>query len=304
VPRYSVILPTRNRADVVGFAIRSVLAQTDGDFELFVVGDGCTDGTAGIVETFKDARVRWLDLAKAPHYGYANRNVALRDASGPFIAYIAHDDLLLPDHLERLSRQLERERADWIFSRPLWVSLDGTIVPYAVTLRHDDERQAYMAEGNPIPMSCVMHRRSVMATAGVWPEDVPRSADWAYWKNILNSGARLASCRVPTTLHFVADWRRATNLGQPEAMALLELSAREPWWPAVHRRRIAAGGTEQASLYRWMTEDVTAVDALRDAIDLVVDRLAWDRTCDLRDRRNARSLGQRLTNRVRRLVSG
>jgi glycosyltransferase involved in cell wall biosynthesis len=302
LPRYSVILPTRNRSDVIGYAIQSVLSQSDGDFELLVVGDGCTDDTAAVVAAYGDRRVRWFDLPKAPFFGYANRNVVLKDAQGEFIAYMAHDDLICHDHLERLSGQLDDEQAEWIFSRPLWVSMDGVVVPYAVTLLHDDQRASYMSEGNPIPMSCVMHRRSAIARAGLWPEDLPASADWAYWKQILAGGTRLSSCRVPTTLHFVADWRRAQQIWQPEAMVLLRTAMTESWWPPALWRRIPAGETEQAVFWRWLSTGADATTELRRAVDLVIDRLAWDRTADLRNRASARSLSARVARRLGALV--
>lgn len=299
MPRYSLILPTRNRADVVGFAIRSVLAQSIRDWELFVVGDGCTDHTASVVSSFDDPRITWLDLPKAPHYGYANRNVALRRTTGEFIACIAHDDLLFPDHLELLGGQLERERADWIFSRPLWVSMDGVIVPYAVRLLSRDERDSFMINGNPIPMSCVMHRRTIGDSVGGWPEDVPRSADWELWKRMLAAGATIASCRTPTTLHFVADWRRQSQLGQPEAMVLLGLSRTEAWWPDALRFTIPSGVTEQAVFSTWLAEtDASRIAQFRAAVDVVIDRLAWDRTCDLRRIASARSLPARIAGRL------
>ena len=105
----------------LGYAIASMLWQTEQDFELLIVGDGCTDETPNIVASLQDERVRWFDLPKAPLSGYANPNVALKQARGRYIAYAQHDDIFFPDHLAQLIATIETSRADWCYSRPALV---------------------------------------------------------------------------------------------------------------------------------------------------------------------------------------
>lgn len=63
-PSVSILMPTHSRTDVIGFAIEAVLAQSVGDFELLVVGDGCAPGTAEIVASYRDPRILFFDLPK------------------------------------------------------------------------------------------------------------------------------------------------------------------------------------------------------------------------------------------------
>jgi hypothetical protein len=209
-PRFSILLPTHNRADVLPFAIRSVLAQRVQDFELLIVGDGCTDQTAQVVQGFADPRIRWFDLPKAPNFGYANRNLALRKARGESIAFMAHDDLWFPDHLELLGPYLEQPGIELVYSRPLWVAQGTLIVPGTFNLNHAPTLDAFLARtDNGIPASCVLHRSECFAKYGYWDETLPGCGDWDMWARIIDGGGRAnyVSLRQPTCLHFRAHWR-------------------------------------------------------------------------------------------------
>jgi glycosyltransferase involved in cell wall biosynthesis len=95
--RVSVMMPAFNAAAYIRSAIESVLAQTYGDWELLIVNDGSTDGTAALVGRFTDPRIRLLDKENGGES--SARNVALDRSSGEFIAYLDADDAYLPEHL-------------------------------------------------------------------------------------------------------------------------------------------------------------------------------------------------------------
>ena len=234
----------RNRADVIGYAIRSVLWQTDQDFELLIVGDGCEDNTAEVIAAFSDARIRWFDLPKGPLSGYSNRNHVLRQARGGFIAYGQDDDIPAPDHIARLIATLEDTGEDWGYSRPLWVGRDGLVMPFAVDLTQPDQLDHFLDRFNTIPSSCVAHRRDALERVGYWPEDAPRTSDWTCWQRMIKTSAsgRAAYCPTPTVLHFQARWKEAETRQEEKIRAIAESGS---WWPEACRIPISAGTSEQ-----------------------------------------------------------
>jgi glycosyltransferase involved in cell wall biosynthesis len=78
-PQVSVVLPTRDRAAVVGRAVASVLAQTFSDSELIVVDDGSTDNTIDVIRSFADPRLRVVRLTESGGPSRA-RNEGVRSA--------------------------------------------------------------------------------------------------------------------------------------------------------------------------------------------------------------------------------
>jgi hypothetical protein len=279
MPRVSILLPTHNRADVLGLAIQSVLDQSLTDFELLVVADGCTDGTVPLVAGIGDPRIRLFDLPKAPYFGYANRNIALREAKGDYVAFAAHDDLLLVDHLRLLVDRLDATGREWVYSRPLCVSTDGTIVPYATNLTIADELRYFLTVENTIPASCVVYRRSCLDRYGYWPEDVSSAADWRHWIAIIEGGGgkNIEYVATPTCLHFSAEWKQSRHSGVDEVRTWLDIAGCSEWWPDALRYAIPAGVPEQHVIAAAMRAGGAAwLAELRAAVDLVLSRLAWD----------------------------
>ena len=104
-PTVSVIIPTFNRAHLVGQAIDSVLQQTYTDYEVLVVDDGSTDGTGAVVEAYGD-RVGYI---RTTHGGVGHaRNVGMHRARGRYLTWLDSDDLLYPYALELHTRVLDR----------------------------------------------------------------------------------------------------------------------------------------------------------------------------------------------------
>jgi glycosyltransferase involved in cell wall biosynthesis len=258
---------------VLRFAIHSVLAQTFSDFELLIVGDGCTDHTAAVVRQFDDPRVKWFDLPKAPGFGYANRNHALRQARGELIAFMAHDDLWLPDHLQVHTAAFDDPAVEIAYTRPLIVSSDGIITPNIFNL-HDPRTLEHFLKGRiGLPASCMVHRRRCFDKYGYWDDTRRRGADWELWTRILNGGGRsnFAYLPVPTILHFVADWRRQ-RFGNRARLALYRAEGSLPLDLIVP---LPPGMTEQQAVWQAMNQDPSGwTRRLRRAIDLYLDRRA------------------------------
>jgi glycosyltransferase involved in cell wall biosynthesis len=159
-PKLTVIIPTYNWSGVLRYSIGSVLAQRFADFELLVVGDGCTDDSEAVVGRIGDPRVRWINLpANSGHQSQPN-NEGLRQARGDLIAYLGHDDLWLPHHLSSMVAALEAG-ADVAFAVTAIVGPDGGRIEPA--FRHREYRP-----GSWIPPSGVAHRLSVTRHVGGW----------------------------------------------------------------------------------------------------------------------------------------
>jgi glycosyltransferase involved in cell wall biosynthesis len=206
-PRVTVIIPTYNWSSVLPYSIGSVLAQTFTDFELLVVGDGCTDDSAAVVGAIEDPRVRWIDLQPGTGHQSGPNNEGLRQGRGELIAYLGHDDLWFRHHLSAAVAALDAG-GDLAHSVVAMIGPDG--------VRAEPNRIPH-ARPSWIAPSAVVHRRSVIDRIGGWGDYRELSVDPEVdlWRRVYDAG--LAFTFVPrlTVVKFPASMRRDVYRARP-----------------------------------------------------------------------------------------
>lgn len=108
----SIIIPVYNAAATLRAAVEAILQQGVRDFELLLVDDGSTDGTAAVCHELsaQDGRVRVISQKNAGIC--AARNRGMEAATGEYIAFCDDDDVFLPGALRLLLEAAQKTRAD------------------------------------------------------------------------------------------------------------------------------------------------------------------------------------------------
>jgi len=178
-PFASVIIPTYNRAQLVGRAIRSVLNQTHQDFELIVIDDASTDITKDVIKGFKDSRIRYIRL-KSNRGAYAARNIGLRVAKGEFVAFLDDDDEWLAEKLETQLRLFRSNpRVKLVHVSALDIFPNGEMLPrISVFKGHCYEK--LLVQDDIITSSVIVYKEC-FDKVGYFEEELRLYGDWDMW---------------------------------------------------------------------------------------------------------------------------
>jgi len=95
---FSIIIPLYNKANTIGKAIESVLAQTYGNYEIIVVDDGSTDNSCEVVSQYDDKNIRLIRQKNAGVSAARNRGVS--ESRSEYVAFLDADDFWDTDYLE------------------------------------------------------------------------------------------------------------------------------------------------------------------------------------------------------------
>lgn len=182
LPLVSVIIPTYNRWPLVNEAVESVLAQSAQDFELIVVDDGSTDGTAKELAKY-GARLR---LFRQHRSGVsATRNLGAREARGRFLAFLDSDDLWRPEKLAVQSAFMEQHPECQICqTEEIWLRNGVRVNPRVIHQKPAGDIFLRSLELCLVSPSAVMMTRELFNATGGFDEALPVCEDYDLWLRI------------------------------------------------------------------------------------------------------------------------
>ena len=196
-PLVSILIPTYNRADYLGSAIDSGLAQTYENIEIIVHDDASTDGTPALLAQYRDPRLRII-RTEDNHGMLGGWNYIVTKAKGEYLKFLASDDLLEPSCVAELVASAQshpmaalitcqRKFIDW---RGEVVSKLGFANKNTVVNGKDHARWILttLRENKIGEPTAVLYPTKLVKKAGEYDPTFSQFADFEYWIRLLEFG--------------------------------------------------------------------------------------------------------------------
>lgn len=190
MPLFSVIIPSYNRADLIRATLDSVLASDFGDYEIVVADDGSKDGTPKIVDEYVAKYPEKVKQFIQENRGEgAARNLAIKNATGDYVAYLDSDDTFFPWTLSTFARAVnENNRPASVGGMCFNFSEDAQLAqaprePYDA--EYFPDMFAYLQRGaDTLTTSGSIMRRDVVERAGFFQERHINGVDLDLWLRV------------------------------------------------------------------------------------------------------------------------
>jgi glycosyltransferase involved in cell wall biosynthesis len=233
----SVIIPTRNRCELLSTTLRSVLRQRDVEFEVFVVDEGSTDETPAMLRSLDDPRVRVI-RHDVPLGVSTARNRGAFEARGDWLAFVDDDDIWAPEKLAAQLQAADTAGRDWAYAGAVNIAHGGQIVSGKPPLPPDAVVMA-LERYNAIPgggSNVVVLRRAWM-DAGPFDIRLRNTEDWEMWIRLARRRGPPAWVCSPMVGYRVHSFNSALDVEEVIRGARLieELHHTRADWGRLHR---------------------------------------------------------------------
>lgn len=182
-PKVSVIMSVYNCERYLKEAVDSILSQTFSDFEFIIINDGSTDGSGGILESYKDERIR---LFNNQNKGLTKSlNEAIEYSRGEYIARMDADDISLPKRFEKQVKLLDSDQ-DIVMcgSWAEFIDEKGQDITEYKTPISDREIKNRIIFHNPFIHPSVVIRKKIFDKVGLYDTNFRYAQDYELWTRI------------------------------------------------------------------------------------------------------------------------
>jgi glycosyltransferase involved in cell wall biosynthesis len=202
--RVTIVIPTYNRAHLVGHAIESALNQTYQNLEVFVVDDGSTDNTKEVVESY-GSRVKYIYQENAGPS--AARNNGVRRSEAEFIGFLDSDDIYLPLKLEKQVAYLNTHPEMDVVLCYWSLIREDRVTPFKefTELPTDNMLKRILLTGTSgyFPPHVALLRRDCFIRVGGFIESLPAREEQAFWMHVALTGGEFGVIEE-VLCHFIS----------------------------------------------------------------------------------------------------
>ena len=192
-PLVSVIIPTYNKSHFLKHTIESVINQTYSNIEIIVIDDGSTDNTEELAKSY-GSKIKYIKQNNLG--GTASRNTGIKSATGKYLNFLDHDDLFLPEKIEKQVRVLESNpKVGFVHCRYFFIDEIGKQLAKVFILPEGNIYKKLIA-GCFIWSGAPLIRKSCIDKVGIFDESI-WSSDWDMWLRIVKEETRIACVQEP-----------------------------------------------------------------------------------------------------------
>ena len=205
-PLVSVIIPTYNRADLIGHTLESVINQSYRNLEIIVIDDGSVDNTEEVVKAIGDSRIRYI-RHQTNCGGSTARNTGVEAARGEYIAFLDSDDIWVPNKIQLQLASIQMhphsERVVSYTQRAFGRRCQVVSLPRKLSKTGKGETEALadylFCNGGDMQTSTLMMHRSLGMATHFRPE-LRKHQDWDFCLRLEANGAIFTFIEKPLTI--------------------------------------------------------------------------------------------------------
>jgi len=219
----SVVIPTRDRPDLLALTLRTVLWQECVETEILVVDDGDEPATAELVDRAENHRVR-LVRNSGPRGVSGARNTGIAAAHGQWIAFLDDDDLWAPRKLHAQLATAATSGAAWVYAGDVTIDEQLRVISGAPPSAPETV-VAELRRHNAVPAgaSNVVVRRDLLGAVGMFDPQLRTSEDWDLW---LRLAAKSEPACVRKPLVALRTHRRMASRRVKQVLADIDIVSR------------------------------------------------------------------------------